>query len=145
MSEDWPGTLPQQQAVRDAFKVEHGTVQHQLLQKIDREINLNQRHYLPIAFVTLPTVPQVQLGRGFATGILLSTELVPAGIPGIVQHEFGHVYDQIFLDQADKDWFMGQISTEDRDWRHYSETFADAVKDWWRGVSWSSLTPLLLS
>lgn len=141
MSEDWPGTLGQQVAVREALHVEFGSNQHKLLQKVDREVNRRGRSYLPIAFAE---VPPGWLGFAGATGIVLSELLVPAGIGGVVQHEFGHVYDQLFFEQEDRDWFIAQMSTEDRDWRHFSETFADAFRDWWRGVGWQQMTNRLL-
>lgn len=140
MSEDWPGSLEQQSAVREALKVEFGSPQHKLLQKVDREVNRRGQHYLPVAFVDLPW-----LGRGFATGILLRDILNPVALGGILQHEFGHTYEQLdLLTQDDKTWFMGEMSTSDRDWTHFAETFADAFRDWFRGISWQTLTPRLI-
>lgn len=145
-SEDWPGTLGQQVAVREALGVEFGSDQHKLLQKVDRDVNRRNPvssgglTYLPIAFVDLDV-----LGRGFATGILLRDILTPTAVGGILLHELGHSYDQLdLLTQEDKNWFMAQMSDTDRDWRHHDETFADAFRDWWRGVGWQNMTNRLL-
>lgn len=141
MSEDWPGTLAQQVAVREAFKVEFGSPQHKLLQKVDRRVNAGARHYLPIAFAYTGG----QLAFAGASGIVLSELLTPAAAGWVVQHEFGHTYEQLDLvTQDDRTWFMGQMSATDLDWRHHSETFADAFRDWWRGVGWVQMTSRLL-
>ena len=149
MSEDWPGTLEQQQAVRDALTPIFGTNVHRLAQKMDRWINRpgSERHFLPIAFVDIAPY----LGLGFATGILLSHHLLtaPGIIAGIVRHETGHVYDQLgLLTQEDKFWFMDLVSGHhDGNWRQeYQETWADAFRDWWAsdGHAWPELTPILL-
>lgn len=141
MSEDWPGTIGQQAAVREALAVEFKSDQHKLLQKVDRAVNERERHYLPIAFAHTGGM----LAFAGASGIVLSELLTPQAAGWIVQHEFGHTYEQLdLLTQDDKTWFMSQMSDTDRDWRHHSETFADAFRDWWRGVGWGVLTNRLL-
>lgn len=140
-SEDWPGTLGQQVAVREALHVEFGTNQHKLLQKVDKRINERERHYLPIAF----TYTGGLLAFAGASGIVLSELLTPQSAGWIVPHEFAHSYEQLdLLTQDDKTWFMAQMSAEDRDWTHHTETFADAFRDWWRGVGWQNMTNRLL-
>lgn len=146
-SEDWPGSLNQQQAVRDALIPTFGSKFHRLTQRMDRWINRPgySRHFVPIAFVELPF-----LAQAFASGILLSTYLTdPTVIRNIVRHEAGHVYDQLdLLTQADKLWFMDQISGHHNgNWRdEYQETWADAFRDWINtdGEQWAKLTPILL-
>lgn len=142
IAQDWPGTLDQQRAVRDALAVEFGSPQHRVLQKMDRDINLRSRHYLPIGFNDLPPGFLAHAG---ATGIVLSKLLHPNYLADIVRHETGHVYEQLdLLTQTDKFWYMEQVSPTDRDWRHFTEAFADSFRDWWKGVGWDSLTAILL-
>lgn len=143
MSSDLPGTLDQQKAVRDALAVEFGSRQHQMLQKLDRRINEKpypDRSYLPIFF----TDTRPFLAHAGATGIVLSEMLHPNFIADILRHEVGHVYESLnLLSQADKFWFMEQLSPTDRDFSHFREAFCDAFRDWWNG-GWDSLTPILL-
>jgi hypothetical protein len=142
MSFDNPGTIEQQQAVRNVMAVEFGSPQHQWLKRLDKFLNAERgRSYLPIAFVD--TDPW--LGRAGTTGINLSWRLVPEGIRWVLPHECGHVHDQCFLDQLTKDWFMLKVSGQSGNWAtEYQETFADAFRDWWLGTGWQELTPILL-
>lgn len=143
MAEDWPGTLGQQVAVREALAVEFGSNQHKLLQKVDRWINRPQwgQTHIPIAFVDLDGI----LGRGFANGILLSQLLKPAYIDNVVLHEFGHTYERLdLLTDEDRLWFMAELSWGEPDWRLHWEAFADAFRDVWLGVGWTQLWSRLL-
>lgn len=146
MGADAPGSLEQQQVVRDVLKVEYGSRQHRWLKRLDQDVNASSRHYITIDFVSIP-----YLGLAFANGILLSELLVKDGIEWVLPHEVGHVHDQRFLTQDDKNWFMERLRSPeqlppfDTDWRHHQEMFADAFRDWWLGTGWDSLTPLLLA
>lgn len=146
-SEDWPGTLGQQVAVREALHVEHGSNQHKWLQKLDREVNRRNPvgsgglTFLPVAFAD--TGPYLAFAG--ATGVVMSYRLTVEAAGWIVPHEVAHCYEQLdLLTQDDKTWFMSQMSDTDRDWTHHTETFADAFRDWWRGVGWNVMTNRLL-
>lgn len=147
MSAEWPGTLEQQQTVRDALALEFGSDQWKLTKRLDQAVNADGRHYLSISFPPDDMWPPGYLAIAGATGISMRAGLALSAIPNIVLHESGHCVDQLLLTQEDRTWFMHQISGPDlgqNNWTNYSETFADAVRDWWLGISWPSLTPILV-
>lgn len=149
MAEDFPGTLGQQQAVRNALTPVYGTPFHQVTQKMDRWINaaVPSRSYLPVAFQDLG---EWFLGRGGYFGISLSFHLNDATIiENQALHEMGHVYDQLgLLSQEDKWWFMDKISgNHNGSWPHeYQETWAEAFRMWASSDAqvWPDLTAVLL-
>lgn len=145
MSEDWPGTLSQQDSVRRALAFPHGSDGHKLLKRLDRHVNDAGRSYLPIGF--MDTEPRLAIAG--AAGINLSENLKdPAIIAYWVHHEIFHVIDERDMITWDfRYWFMDQISGHHKgSWSHeYKETFADAGRDWLTGQRWFLLGPRLLS
>lgn len=139
-----PGTSEQQQAVRDALHPSFGTLFHALIFRLAVTYKRKGRSHISVGFVNL--APQNRLGFAGSYFIRLHEGLTVSAIRNIARHELGHVVEQNdLITQADKTWFMEQLSDQDRDWSHFTETFADAVRDWINsdGERWSGLTPIL--
>lgn len=141
-----PGTPEQQQAVRDALHPSFGSKFHALIFRLAVTYKATGRHFISVGFVNL--APQNMLGFAGSYFIRLHEGLVISAIRNVTRHELGHVLEQNdLITQADKTWFMDHLygPTGDHNWQHYTETFADAVRDWINsdGDQWSSLTPIL--
>lgn len=146
ISQDNPGTIEQQVAVREALKVEFGSVQERFVQALDRDVNKWGASYIPIHFVNVSP----HLALAFNNAILMDDGLDPAHLAFTMRHEIWHVYDGRIMSQADKTWFMELHSPDtewgpgDRDWRHFNEFFADEGARAWTDPShylWARLFP----
>lgn len=148
MSADFPGTIEQQQTVRDAFQPEFGSDLHRLLKLLDHSLNHTyQRSYAVFAFLPQKAFGPWELAKAFDTGINMSDEMVPETIPNLALHELGHVVDGHLMTQDRKLWYMHKVTGPDlgtNDWRAYVEPFADSVRDCINGTGWSELWPILL-
>lgn len=144
---DYPGTIEQQQAVRDAFSLEHGTPKHQAFKRLDRSINqVYKRSYLTFGFLPADMFAPNQLAVAGRTGINMSDAYNPSAVGGQALHELGHVFDLHFLTAAQKLDFMmlAGIDPNLNTWNfNVQETWADACRDWCKGMR-PELTPLLL-
>ena len=139
------GTPAQRQALRDAYDAPYGSKPHALLQNFDRYFNRRYpgRHYVNLEIKDFGGDTQ-HLELAGAASIAFSDKLVPTALRDLAQHSFFHVLDNTdYLDQADRQWFMSALGVVP-DWNGVRETFADAGRDWWNGVSWQSLDSILL-
>lgn len=149
MSSDFPGTVEQQQTVRDAYQLEYGTRKHQLFQLLDRSLNqVYGRSYAVVAFLPPAAFPPWTLAQAWDTGINISDEVAAgSGLVNLALHEFGHVVDGHLMTQDKKLWYMHEVTGPDlgtNDWRTYVEPFADSVRDCINGIGWQELWPILL-
>lgn len=149
ISQDYPGTLAQQQAVRDALALEYGTPMHRLVKRLDQSTNsVWKRSYLVISFM-----PQDMFGDpnriaiAGVSGVSLSENLAPSALRDIVRHEVMHIVDKQLLTPADRLWFMQQagIDPNINTWNHnVQEMWAEAGRAWLDGTGWQELTGILL-
>ena len=147
MSADFPGTLSQQDAVREAYELEFGTNKHLLFKRLDRGINALGRSYLIFGFYPDDMFNFDQLAVAGRTGINMRAGFAIGAIPDMALHELGHVVDKLRITNADRYWFLtaAGIDPNLNTWNHnVQEMFADAVRDCIKGMSWQSLWPILL-
>ena len=137
------GTLPQQQALRDALSPLYGSKYHALVQNFDRFYNRKyQRSYVSVEIKDFGEEPM--LGLAGSVSFALSDKMAVSTIGQMAVHEFGHVLDNTdYLTEQDRQWFLSALGTPGP-FADVKETWADAFKDWRYGVSWSSLDGILL-
>lgn len=144
---DYPGTMEQQTAVREAFHLEYGNAKHQAFQRLDRSINtVYKRSYLTFGFLPDDMWPADMLAVAGVTGINMRAGIAPETVGDLALHELGHVFDKHLLTAATRFEFMliAGIDPEVNTWnRNVQETFADAGREWCKG-GWQWLTPILL-
>lgn len=152
MSQDQPGTIDQQVAIREALAAEFGSVQHRFLKLLDADVNKRApvgsggRTYIPITVTNVSPF----LALAFNNTILMDDNLAPGSLASTMRHEIWHVYDGRIMTWDDRTWFMEMHSPDtewgpgDRDWRHFNEFFADEGARAWVDPShylWARLLP----
>jgi len=147
---EWPGTIEQQQTVRDAFALVYGKKFWAVMKRLDYSANqVYQRHYLTVGFPPDDMFGMNQSAIAGVSGINFRASYAVGAIIQQARHELGHVVDKHLLSQTQRVWFMHQITGPDlgnNRWTwNYQETFADAFRDWVNsdGGKWESLTPIL--
>lgn len=131
------GNDEQRQAVVDALTPEYGTPYHQLLKRLDRQVNESGRSYLTVGFRNGMNAP----GLASPAGFNLSGAMAYAGCFEVARHEFGHLIDFRLITDGDRDWFMAEMHRDS--WPGAWESWAEAVREWLDG-GWPALTPILL-
>jgi hypothetical protein len=147
ISADFPGTITQQMAVREAYALVHGTNKHRLFQRLDHAINATGRSFLIFGFPPDDMFNFDQLAVASRAGINIREGFATSAIPNMALHELGHVVDKLLITNTDRYWFMtaAGIDPNTNTWNHnVQEMFADAVRDCIKGTSWQSLWAILL-
>ena len=148
ISQDYPGTLPQQQTVRDALTFVFGSREHQLLKRLDTSTNtVWKRSYLVVSFMPEDMFGPNQLALAGVSGISFRDTFAVSALYDQTRHEYMHIVDKQLLTPANRLWFMEQagIDPNINTWNHnVQETWAEAGRDWLDGRGWESLTGILL-
>lgn len=144
---EYPGTVEQQTAVRDAFHLEYGTDKHQVFKRLDRSINtIYQRSFLTFGFLPDDMWSPNMLAVAGVTGINMRAGIVPEAVGDLALHELSHVYDKHYMTATTRLDFMmlAGIDPNLNTWNHnVQEMFADAGRDWFKG-GWQALTSIML-
>lgn len=118
-----------------------------MFQRLDRSINqVYLRSFLTFGFLPDDMWPPNMLAVAGITGINMRAGIVPEAVGNLALHELGHVCDKHFLTSASRLQFMvlEGIDPEINTWnQNVQETWADAGRDWFKGMR-PELTPLLL-
>jgi hypothetical protein len=145
---EWPGTLEQQQIIRDTFKLEFGSDRHMLMKRLDQSANhVYQRSYLTVGFWPDDLWPPNLSAVAGVTGINFRASYASSVLADQADHELFHVADKHLMTPLKRLQFMelAGIDPNSNSWnQNVQETFADAGRDWWQGKGWKSLTPILL-
>lgn len=135
-----PGTDAQQTAVMKALVYEFNTPYDLLNWRLATAIkSIPNRHCVWIGFWPDMLAPALSS----PAAINVNDKIDASGIDWFLPHEVGHLVEYYLLTAQDKEWFMGRIGTNN--WGMMTqEIFADAFRDWKRGLGWPDMTPILL-
>lgn len=126
----------QRDAVIQAMTPVYGTPHHRLLKRLDAAVNAGGRSSLTIGFHSGMNHPGLASRGGFN----LSAAMAWNGCYEVARHEFGHLVDFWLLTEADRSWFMAEMSRAT--WPGAWESWAQAVAEWLDG-GWKALDPIL--
>lgn len=148
ISQDYPGTLAQQQVVRDALNFVYGSDEHKLLKRLDRSTNtVWKRSYLVVGFMPGDMFAPNQIAIAGVSGISFRDDFSLSALYDQTRHEYMHIVDKQLLTPANRLWFMEQagIDPNVNTWNHnVQETWAEAGRAWLDHTGWQALTGILL-